>query len=350
MSSNLDQLKALTTQLSGIESEYKGFFQVAPDMFAVLTWEPGTLRKDLTFSRANNVWTDVLGWTPEEMTTKPYYDLIHPEDRNDDGDEAIEDVQNWDAPETLAKLKAAEAKAHAAGIKWDFNPNADVQLSAYTQRWRAKDGSYRFISWRASFNLQRRQAYIVGRDISDSVTGTETLHIKRHILRNVAEDYLNDAIRDLTLSKERLEEVIKIMDKEIQNAKEAGFDDPRTLEHPEHPTHEGATGTSETAEKPSTVQEKQDARGDKQDALGVRQDALGVRQDALGVRQEERGDKQDARSIRQEERDAGQNERDVGQNTREYSQNRRKSTQDKREGFQNERENELNRREEEVGE
>lgn len=225
MASNLDQLKTLTNRLTTLESEYEGFFQVAPDLFAVLTWEPGTLRRNLTFSRVNKAWEDVLGYTVEEMTTEPYFDKIHPEDRGEeDPDEPVTEITSWDDPEVIAKLREAEARAKAAGIAWNFDPKAPVQLSQYIQRWIAKDGSIKFISWRANFNLEKRQAYSVGRDVTDSITGSETLHIKRHILKNVSQDFLTDAIRDLTLSKDRLEEVIKIMDKEIENAKAQGFE------------------------------------------------------------------------------------------------------------------------------
>lgn len=280
MASNLDQLKSLTSRLTTLETEYEGFFQVAPDLFAVLTWHPGQLRKEMTFSRVNKAWETILGWTAEEMTTKPYFDLIHPDDRGDDDpDEPIMDLTDWDDPVVVAQLKEAEKRAKAAGIVWKFDPKAEVQLSSYIQRWRAKDGSYRFISWRANFNLQERQAYSVGRDVTESITGSETLHIKRHILRNVSQDYLSDAIRDLTLSKERLEEVIKIMDKEIENSKVQGFD--------------------------RTILETNDERDDRQDT-----------------------------------RDEGQNERDEGQNEREEHQNARKAVQDKREVAQNERDNE----------
>jgi PAS domain-containing protein len=224
MSSNLEQLKTITNRLSRLESEYEGFFQVAPDLFAVMYWEPGQLRKDMKFSRVNRAWETVLGYTQEEMTSEPYRKLIHPDDvGDDDPNEPIEDIQSWDDPKVKEQLEEAARRAQAAGIEWNFDPTAPVQLSSYVQRWIHKDGHIVYISWRANFNLMERAAYMVGRDVTGNIGGLDTIHIKRHILKNISEDYLEDAIRDLTLSKDRLKEVIRIMEEEIDAARQQGI-------------------------------------------------------------------------------------------------------------------------------
>src|SRR5687767_2995607 len=106
-SSNLEALSQLTNRLTRLESEYEGFFQVAPDLFAVMYWQPGMLQKDLRFSKVNKAWEDVLGYTIEEMTTESYYDKIHPDDRGEDynPDEPVKDIGDWDSLEVQEALK-----------------------------------------------------------------------------------------------------------------------------------------------------------------------------------------------------------------------------------------------------
>lgn len=216
-SSNLEALSALTDRLTRLETEYEGFFLVAPDMFAVMYWEPGQKQGDIRFSKVNKAWEDVLGYTVEEMTTENYQDKIHPEDRDPDydPDEPVKDIGDWDSPEVQEQLRIARERAEAEGKNYDFDPNRPVQLMSYVQRWIAKDGTVKYLSWRATFDLRARAAYCVARDVTDSINLSENLHIKRHILKNVTRDYLPDAIRDLQLSKDRLEEVLKTIEREI---------------------------------------------------------------------------------------------------------------------------------------
>ena len=57
-----------------LEEERTRFFDLAPDMLC-------TAGADGRLERVNDAWTAVLGWTPEELRSRPLIDFVHPEDR-----------------------------------------------------------------------------------------------------------------------------------------------------------------------------------------------------------------------------------------------------------------------------
>ncbi len=84
----------------------------------------------------NGSWKEQLGWTREELTGHPFIALVHPDDR--------------------ARTEAEGARA-AAGI-----PSAD-----FTNRYRAKDGDWRWIEWSSQLDPDTRLIYAVARDVTD---------------------------------------------------------------------------------------------------------------------------------------------------------------------------------------
>lgn len=202
MKSNLEQLRKMTDQLSELESLLAAFFTLSPDLFAVMKWEVGQNNEEVRFSAVNQAWTEILGWSHAEMTQESYRDKIHPKDRNEAEAEAIPEY-------TQFELEAAAEKARSEGV--NFDPNRRVQLVAYVQRWLHKDGSTRTISWNGNFDFEKRICYIVGRDITGSIDDFEAIRRYRHNLRNIAEDYLTDAIGMMELSRDRIREVEKAL-------------------------------------------------------------------------------------------------------------------------------------------
>ena len=71
------------------------------------------------FTRVNKAWTDVLGYTKEEMLTLPWINLVHPDDR---------------------EATIAEAAKVFQGYK----------TMHFGNRYRSKDGSFRWILWTAA--------------------------------------------------------------------------------------------------------------------------------------------------------------------------------------------------------
>jgi PAS domain S-box-containing protein len=84
-------------------------------------------------SRINPAFEWTLGWTPEELLASPYLELVHPDDRARTV-EAARRLESGSAPE------AVENRCHC------------------------KDGSYRWLAWRASPPDERGFIHGVGRD------------------------------------------------------------------------------------------------------------------------------------------------------------------------------------------
>ncbi|HET9146679.1 MAG TPA: ATP-binding protein, partial [Acetobacteraceae bacterium] len=101
-------------------------WQVSRDLIAVVDGEG-------VFQAANPAWTRILGWQPEEVTGRNFRAFIHPED----------------------DLPTVDALAHAT---------RDV-LAAFENRYRHKDGSYRWFSWMAT--PEAGLVYATGRDITE---------------------------------------------------------------------------------------------------------------------------------------------------------------------------------------
>ncbi|MBL0941741.1 MAG: response regulator [Alphaproteobacteria bacterium] len=74
------------------------------------------------FKRINNKWTELLGWDKQELLHTPYYEFIHPED--------MEKTLNYEK---------------------NFIP------SGFINRYRCKDGSYKFLNWVGLSNLEQAE-------------------------------------------------------------------------------------------------------------------------------------------------------------------------------------------------
>jgi diguanylate cyclase (GGDEF)-like protein/PAS domain S-box-containing protein len=87
------------------------------------------------FTRLSDRWEQCLGWTREELMSRPFRDFIHPDD-----------------------LAATAAVAGSL----DERPGEVVN---FENRYRAKDGSWRWLLWSARSDEHRK--YAVARDITD---------------------------------------------------------------------------------------------------------------------------------------------------------------------------------------
>jgi diguanylate cyclase (GGDEF)-like protein/PAS domain S-box-containing protein len=87
------------------------------------------------FTRLSNRWEESLGWTREELMSRPFREFIHPDDLH-------------------ATLVIATSL--------DAQPDEVVN---FENRYRAKDGSWRWLLWSARSDEHRK--YAVARDITD---------------------------------------------------------------------------------------------------------------------------------------------------------------------------------------
>ncbi len=102
-----------------------------------------------TILNVNPAWTATLGWAPDDLVGKTGERLIHPDDRERSRDE-------------LVNLQAGQPNPH------------------FENRIRCKDGSYRWLSWRAM--TDRSSVYAIARDISNLKQTQEQLSALRREL------------------------------------------------------------------------------------------------------------------------------------------------------------------------
>ena len=110
------------------DEEGARFFEMSLDLLSIAGVD-GYLK------RVNPSWTRVLGWSEEEMTSRPSIELVHPEDR----------------AATLG------ARAQLVG---------GTPLISFTNRYLCKDGSHRWIDWRCVPVVERGLIYAAARDIT----------------------------------------------------------------------------------------------------------------------------------------------------------------------------------------
>jgi rsbT co-antagonist protein RsbR len=115
-----------------MSSAYEKLFRLSAGLLA-------TADNKGVFRELNPAWTTTLGWSLEELTSKPFIEFVHPDDR----------------PATLAK---------AAGL---FEGDRAVQ---FENRYQCKDGSYRWLSWTSYVDMSEETAgrliYATAHDIT----------------------------------------------------------------------------------------------------------------------------------------------------------------------------------------
>jgi len=125
------------TERKRVEEERDRFFTMSLDLLCIAGF-------DGYFKRLNQAWERVLGYTMDELMSEPYLNFIHPDDRETTG---------------------TEAKKNEAG----------GQTISFENRYRCKDGSYRWLLWSAMPSRDRQVIYAVAHDITDRKRAEEAL-------------------------------------------------------------------------------------------------------------------------------------------------------------------------------
>jgi PAS domain S-box-containing protein len=105
------------------------FFQMSLDLLCVAGFD-GFLK------RVNPAWTKTLGWSAEELLSRPSIEFVHPDDH-------------------AATLNARE------GLK------VNEPLLGLHNRYRCKDGGYRWFEWRSVGHSERAVVYAAARDVTE---------------------------------------------------------------------------------------------------------------------------------------------------------------------------------------
>ena len=112
------------------ESELERFFALSLDMLCVASF-------DGYFTRVNPAFERVLGYTSEELLREPFLSLVHPDDR---------------------AATTTELASIASG----------AQTISFENRYRRRDGTYRWLQWTSIADVEHRVVYAVARDVTDA--------------------------------------------------------------------------------------------------------------------------------------------------------------------------------------
>ena len=94
------------------------------------------------FRRLNPAWETILGFTREELMSKPFIEFVHPEDRE----------------RTLLQ----NSKVRDGGTAREFE-----------NRYLCKDGTHRWFKWNASSDFEAHTIYSIARDVTESKKADE---------------------------------------------------------------------------------------------------------------------------------------------------------------------------------
>ncbi len=107
-------------------AELEGFFPVNPDLLCIADIEGNIIK-------TNQAWSDVLGYSTGELNHKKILDFVHPDDVN-------------------------------ATCESMLNPFGQEKVVNFVNRYRCKDGSFRFLEWRS--HLKGNWIYAAAQDIT----------------------------------------------------------------------------------------------------------------------------------------------------------------------------------------
>lgn len=113
------------------------FFDLSIDLLCCLGF-------DGVFRRLSPSWERVLGYTREELMSRPFIEFVHPDDRE----------------RTLAQNREVRSGG---------------QARSFLNRYRCADGSYRALRWNATPDLEKQLIYSVARDVTEQMIADEEI-------------------------------------------------------------------------------------------------------------------------------------------------------------------------------
>jgi PAS domain S-box-containing protein len=123
-------------------AELDRFFSLSLDLLCIASAQQGH------FTRVNPAWETTLGWTTEELTTRPFLDFVHPDDIS----------------KTLAAVEQQMVRGEA--------------VLSFVNRYRCRDGSYRWLQWKSAPRPVDGLMYAAARDVT--ADRAASLALERH--------------------------------------------------------------------------------------------------------------------------------------------------------------------------
>jgi PAS domain S-box-containing protein len=106
------------------------------------------------YLRLNAAWTETLGWTLDELRSRPFVEFVHPDDRE--------------------RTERETAGLAEGGVTVDF-----------TNRYATKDGGWRWIDWQAMASMDDGVIYASARDVTDRKLAETALAASAHQTRQI---------------------------------------------------------------------------------------------------------------------------------------------------------------------
>ncbi|EDX83015.1 PAS fold family [Synechococcus sp. PCC 7335] len=131
-------------------AEQQSFFSLPLDLTCIASLDDGH------FKRLNPAFEETLGYSTNELLSKPFLEFVHPEDK-------------------------AATKEVAAQLL------TGTLITAFENRYRCKDGSYRWLLWAATAVPEQRSIYATARDITERKEMERTLQDRIKQQMTVAE-------------------------------------------------------------------------------------------------------------------------------------------------------------------
>lgn len=125
------------TEQAQLNSQLDSFFNNSLELMCIAN-------TDGYFLRFNPKWEQILGYTDEELRSKPFIEFVHPEDK---------------------EATIAEANKLAQGHK----------TINFTNRYRKKDGNYIWLEWSSAIEVHSELIYATARNITEEVNTSRSL-------------------------------------------------------------------------------------------------------------------------------------------------------------------------------
>ncbi len=147
------------------QEELDKFFAMSLDMLCIAG-------VDGYFKRVNAAWEKTLGWTSAELLERSYLHFVHPDDR-------------------AATIE--RARSHIA---------TGEDLVSFENRYACKDGSYRWLFWKAALDAEEQRIYAIARDVTEQRRAREAQE------ENAAR--LVQLVKELELARHRAEDAVRV--------------------------------------------------------------------------------------------------------------------------------------------